>query len=176
MILYPEKSSELKNYQQPQNAFLPRSVNIPLCEEYNTVCKTLVKPGDLVTEGQLIATAVSKTKAPIHSSLPGIVENIVNCQCPNGKTEKAIQISLKGSFTYLGKISLPMYVTQTLFRKLIPWYFPRSAQWTQCLLIYFGIFAFSVFLQAVSANLHRHPVLHRRPVLQFRLVRSRSRA
>lgn len=104
MILYPEKSSELKNYQQPQNAFLPRSVNIPLCEEYNTVCKTLVKPGDLVTEGQLIATAVSKTKAPIHSSLPGIVENIVNCQCPNGKTEKAIQISLKGSFTYLGKI------------------------------------------------------------------------
>ncbi len=79
-------------------------------------------------------------------------------------------------FTYLGKISLPMYVTQTLFRKLIPWYFPRSTQWTQCLLIYFGIFAFSVFLQAVSANLHRHPVLHRRPVLQFRLVRSRSRA
>lgn len=104
MILYPEKSNELKNYQQPQNAFLPRRVNIPLCEEYNTVCKSLVKPGDIVTEGQLIASPSSRTKSGIHSSLPGLVESIVNCQCPNGKTEKAIRISLNGSFNYLGKI------------------------------------------------------------------------
>lgn len=104
MILYPEKSNELKNYQQPQNAFLPRRVNIPLSEEYNTVCKSLVKPGDVVTEGQLIAAPSSRTKSGIHSSIPGLVESIVNCQCPNGKTEKAIRISLNGSFNYLGKL------------------------------------------------------------------------
>lgn len=104
MILYSEKSNELKNYKQPQNAFLPQRVNIPLCEEYNTVCKTLVKPGDLVYEGQLIASHDSPSKVGIHSSIPGIVESIINCQCPNGKTEKAIRISLKGKFNYLGKL------------------------------------------------------------------------
>ena len=104
MILYQEKSNELKNYQQPQNAFLPQRVTIPLCEEYNTVCKTLVKAGDVVSEGQLIASPASRTKTGIHSSLPGVVESIVNCQCPNGKTEKGIKIRLTGSFNYLGKI------------------------------------------------------------------------
>ncbi len=62
-------------------------------------------------------------------------------------------------FTYLGKISLPMYVTQTLFRKIVPWYFPKSSQWIQCMLIYLGIFGFAVFLHAASIYLHRRPVL-----------------
>lgn len=61
-------------------------------------------------------------------------------------------------FSYLGRISLPMYVTQTLLRRSIPWYFPKSSQWTQCLLIYLGIFGFAVLLDASSAFLHRHPV------------------
>ena len=62
-------------------------------------------------------------------------------------------------FAYLGRISLPMYVTQTLFRRIVPWYFGKSSQWMQCVLIYFGIFVFSVFLQEVLVRLHRKPVL-----------------
>ncbi len=61
-------------------------------------------------------------------------------------------------FAYLGRISLPMYVTQTLLRRIVPCYFARSSQWTQCFLIYLGIFALAVFLDASSAYLHRHPV------------------
>jgi peptidoglycan/LPS O-acetylase OafA/YrhL len=61
-------------------------------------------------------------------------------------------------FAYLGRISLPMYVTQTLLRRIVPWYFAKSTQWTQCLLIYLGIFALAVFLDASSSYLHRHPV------------------
>lgn len=125
MILYPEKSNELKNYQQPQNAFLPHRVTIPLCEEYNTVCKSLVKPGDVVYEGQLIAQPSNRTKTGIHSSLPGVVEDIINCQCPNGKTEKAVKINLTGSFNYLGKLIpetgiselSPAQITELIFGK-----------------------------------------------------------
>ena len=62
-------------------------------------------------------------------------------------------------FTYLGRISLPMYVTQTLLRDCVPWYFARSPQWTQCILIYLGIFGLAVFLDAASAFMHRRPVL-----------------
>jgi peptidoglycan/LPS O-acetylase OafA/YrhL len=69
---------------------------------------------------------------------------------------------------YLGKISLPMYVTQTLLRRSIPWYFSRCSQWTQCLLIYLGVFIFSAFLLSALDSLHRHPVLQARRVLRFR--------
>ena len=62
-------------------------------------------------------------------------------------------------FTYLGRISLPMYVTQTLLRDCVPWYFARSPQWTQCILIYLGIFGLAVFLDAASVFMHRRPVL-----------------
>ena len=62
-------------------------------------------------------------------------------------------------FSYLGRISLPMYVTQTLFRDSVPWYFARSSQWTQCILIYLGIIGLAVFLDAASAFMHRRPVL-----------------
>lgn len=64
-------------------------------------------------------------------------------------------------FTYLGRISLPMYLTQTLLRRSVSWYFAKSPQWTQCLLIYLGIIGLAVFLDASSTYLQRHPV--RRP-------------
>ena len=62
-------------------------------------------------------------------------------------------------FSYLGRISLPMYVTQTLLRRSVPWYFAGSSQWTQCILIYLGILGLAVFLDSASAFMHRHPVL-----------------
>lgn len=62
-------------------------------------------------------------------------------------------------FTCLGRISLPMYVTQTLLRNSVPWYFAGRSQWTQCILIYLGIFGLAVFLDRASAFIHRRPVL-----------------
>ena len=103
MILFAEKADELKNYTCSQNAFLPHHVTIPLCQEYNTVCNPLVRSGDLVTEGQIIATSGKEDRINVHASIPGVVEDIVECQCPNGKTEKAVRIRLQGSFDFLGK-------------------------------------------------------------------------
>ena len=41
-------------------------------------------------------------------------------------------------FTWLGAVSLPMYVTQTIMRMLVPCVFAKSSQWAQCFLIYAG--------------------------------------
>ena len=51
----PVVSSLVKDYKDSQKAFLPRFVSIPLSQEANSNFKSLVKVGDKVSEGQVIA-------------------------------------------------------------------------------------------------------------------------
>lgn len=88
------------NYKFTENAFLPKTVTIPLVQEKNVICKPCVNIGDIVTEGQVIATS---NTAEIHSSIPGTISDIISIHCPNGKIEKAIVIKTQGSFSFLGK-------------------------------------------------------------------------
>ena len=90
----------ISNYKFTENAFLPKSVIIPLIQEKDVLCKPLVNIGDDVVEGQIIAES---SDAVIHSPVPGSVVDINFIHCPYGKIEKAIKIKTKGSFTYLGK-------------------------------------------------------------------------
>lgn len=54
-------------------------------------------------------------------------------------------------FTWLGAVSLPMYVSQTLLRMLVPCVFGKYSQWTQCFLIYAGtLLLASGLLTAIS--------------------------
>ena len=64
-------------------------------------------------------------------------------------------------FLYLGSISLPMYVSQTLLRRVVPFYFPKVSQWSQCLMIYTGIILFAVLLHMVIPVVTRIPALVR---------------
>lgn len=87
--------------------FLPKSVLVPLCQEKDVFCESLVQPGVRVSEGQVIAecNAVENPDgAKIHSPIPGIVQGIRKCTYPNGKCGDALQISLSGKFSHIGKI------------------------------------------------------------------------
>ena len=64
-------------------------------------------------------------------------------------------------FLYLGSISLPMYVSQTLLRRMVPFYFPGISQWSQCLMIYTGIILFAVLLHMVIPVVTHIPALVR---------------
>jgi electron transport complex protein RnfC len=92
------------------NAFLPRVVTVPLMQEKGYRCLSLVKKGDVVREGQIIAVphteSLSENPAKIHSTVPGIVEDIVLCTGPDGRQCEAVKIRLSGSFTYLGRKKL----------------------------------------------------------------------
>ena len=95
----------VKKYSHTENAFLPKTVTVPLSQEKNCVCRCLVKPGDFINEGDIIArpSAVEGFKGVIHSPIPGKVLDIISTYCPNGNLENAVRIRLQGSFSYLGK-------------------------------------------------------------------------
>ena len=96
--------SEVKKYKCSENAFMPRMVVIPLTQENKCLCKSLVLPGDIVKEGDVIAESQDKAgTAKIHSPIPGKVIDFVSVLCPNGRYEKAVRIQLAGSFIYTGK-------------------------------------------------------------------------
>jgi len=99
----PVVSSVIKNYSDSQNAFLSKEVIIPLSQEYGVTYEPVVKPGDIVKEGDLIATSKAKDVTYLHSSIPGKIIEIVPCYCPNGKQDFGIKIKFGGSFSYLGK-------------------------------------------------------------------------
>ena len=75
----PVVSNEVKNYQDSQNAFLSKEVYISLAQEYGITYKSLVKPGDIVREGEIIAKAGNSLEDTtyLHSSLPGKVTDIL---------------------------------------------------------------------------------------------------
>lgn len=100
----PIVSSVIKDYKGSQRAFLPKYVSIPLCQEYGCTYKSIVKPGDIVKEGDVIANYEDdKNSFVIHSSVPGTVKSIEPVISPNGFQEFSLKIKTGGSFTYLGK-------------------------------------------------------------------------
>ena len=69
----PVVSTIVKNYTNTQNAFLSKEVLISLSQEYGITYKSLVKAGDIVKEGEIIAKAGDSLDETtyIHSPLPG---------------------------------------------------------------------------------------------------------
>lgn len=65
-------------------------------------------------------------------------------------------------FAMLGAVSLPMYVSQTLFRRMIPYWFPKSTQGTQCAMIYLSIVLFALILHAAITWIGRRKKSSRR--------------
>lgn len=100
----PVISNIVKNYKDTQNAFLPKTVTVPLFQERNIDCVSIVKIGDTVKEGDIIAISQNfDEKINIHSPIPGKVIDILPCICSNGQQKFAIKIQLQGSFSHLGK-------------------------------------------------------------------------
>lgn len=109
MSMVPYHSSDIKNYKTYENSFLPKIVTIPLAQESGYEYKILVNRGDVVAEGDVIASYTDESlyTVNIHSSIPGVVEDFVPTVCPNGKFNYSIKIKLQGSFKYLGKKKEP---------------------------------------------------------------------
>lgn len=102
MITYTANNS-LQDYKYTQTAFLPHNLLVPLSQDSGHTCKSLVKSGDRVSEGQIIARADDDLDITIHSPLPGTILDVEACVSPNGKLEHAIRIEMEGKFSYLGK-------------------------------------------------------------------------
>lgn len=103
MTTFPNIKSSVKKYPFSENAFLPRIVIVPVCQEDGVVCKPLVEKGSIVTEGQVIASSGDFNGSKIHSPVPGTVLDVFTGINSNGKPSVSIKIALSGSFTFTGK-------------------------------------------------------------------------
>lgn len=105
MTSIPASAAKLKNYKFSENSFLPKNVTVMLRSEKNVTYQCLVRPGDLVEEGEVIARPADENpaKALIHSPLPGKVIDILPVLCSDGTIESAVKIQFGGKFNFHGK-------------------------------------------------------------------------
>lgn len=95
----------IRDYKNTENSFLPHFVTVPLSDEKGKNTKAIVKAGDIVKEGQIIAQTPidSSTVTFIHSPVPGTVVDCIPCVSPNGKHNFGIKIKTGGNFAFVGK-------------------------------------------------------------------------
>lgn len=83
-----------KNTAEFESVFMepPEIVTIPMQQHIGGVCKPIVKKGDVVTVGQVIADSEAFVSAPIHASVSGKVKGIKPILMSNGQTCEAVHI------------------------------------------------------------------------------------
>ena len=87
-------------------SFLPSYIVLPFCQADEKEYQCSLEPGDLVKEGQELASLngiISSHGADIHSSVPGKIESIEQCTLVNGNLSFAAKIKTQGEFSFLGK-------------------------------------------------------------------------
>lgn len=96
--VHPETHKERSAALHIVSAPLPPRVILPLRQHAGADAMPLVKPGDTVLKGQLIAAAGTEVSAPVHASTSGRVIDIgpVPAPHPSGLTANAIVIESDG--------------------------------------------------------------------------------
>ena len=86
----------------------PREVLIPMAQHIGAPSTPVVKVGDEVKVGQLIAEASGFVSAPIHSSVSGKVVKLESYLLPDGKEAPAIRIESDGLMTVSESVVPPV--------------------------------------------------------------------
>ncbi len=93
---HPAEFKELAESRELEKLPVPEEVFIPLNQHIGAPCKPVVKRGDEVKTGQLIAESTGFVSSNIHSSITGKVKKIGDFPHPNGTKGKMIHIVAEG--------------------------------------------------------------------------------
>ena len=85
----------------------PKEILLPMAQHIGAPAVPVVKVGDEVKVGQLVAEASGAVSSPIHSSVSGKVTKIDTYLTPSGKTVDAIRIESDGLMTPFEGITPP---------------------------------------------------------------------
>ncbi len=85
----------------------PKTVTILMSQHIGVPCKPVVKVGDLVKTGQLIAESDKLISAPIYSSITGKVKAITEVVADTGAAVEAVVIAAEGEDTLAEGIAPP---------------------------------------------------------------------
>lgn len=107
MAIYDFNCEDYGLISKTVNAFLPKKVIIPLVfdDEKQDNAEIFICEGETVKEGQVIART---NDSAVHSSIPGTVDKIFETDFADGRRGLGALISLKGSFSYTGKIPVSL--------------------------------------------------------------------
>ena len=94
--VHMEEYKELTENSELITASIPKLVTIPLVQHIGAPSKCLVAKKDEVSVGQLLGSAVGNFSANIHSSVAGVVKDIIDIQTASGKNAKAVVIDTEG--------------------------------------------------------------------------------
>lgn len=87
---------------------VPGKVTIPLSMNIGAPSKPIVKPGEHVDVGQLIAEAGGYVGAPVHASVSGTVKKIVDIMQANGRVAQGVLIESDGLMTVSDTVKPPV--------------------------------------------------------------------
>lgn len=93
--IHPEEN-KLSNDAATQQAPLPKTAIFPMSQHIGAPAKPVVKKGDKVKVGTLIAEAGGFVSAPIYSSVSGTVLKVDNAINASGYQQPAITIAVEG--------------------------------------------------------------------------------
>ena len=99
----PYEYKEFTKYKKIENADIPNVAYIPINQHIGSPAKIIVRIGQKVEEGQLIAESTGLISSNIHSSIPGTVVDILEDYISSGIKSKIIVIELGGEFKKSGK-------------------------------------------------------------------------
>lgn len=85
---------------------LPKRLYLPLQQHIGSPAEAVVRPGEHVKKGQLLAKATSPVSAPVHASTSGIIIAIDDCTAPHpsGLTVKSIILESDGKDEWVDSI------------------------------------------------------------------------
>lgn len=94
--LHPEDYKFYSNKQAIEKLPLPKDVYLPLQQHIGAPCEPLVKKGDRVKTGQIIADTKAYVSAPIHATITGVVKDVSKYDHPMGMRATMIHIQQDG--------------------------------------------------------------------------------
>lgn len=94
---------------------VPAQVSIPLVHHIGASCEALVKKGDFVKVGQVIADSNQFVSAPIHSSVSGKVRGLEEVRDSMGRLISHLVIDTDGEQTWWEELRAPLLDSQESF-------------------------------------------------------------
>ena len=85
-------ASEIESVTMP----LPEKIILPMSQHIGAPCTPVVKVGDTVDVGQVVADSDAMVSAPIHSSISGTVTAMKDVLLPGGRKSQAVVITSDG--------------------------------------------------------------------------------
>jgi len=99
--IHPAYRKDLTSGCESQPMPVPRILVIPLAQHLGAPAKVLVKKGDLVKAGQMIAEPAGFISAAVHASSSGKVTAVGPAELPNGQKGEAVTIETDGAHEWV---------------------------------------------------------------------------